>query len=104
MKRVIQTALAILMIISAMSLVFVGCGGGGGPTGNETIKIKVGRTYPLMPGYWGAPAANDSAFKWEDSLDYSRLPAGMDTTGACLLPPAGYGQLGDELAGSLAGL
>jgi len=70
MRRGIQIALAILMIISAMSLAFVGCGGGDeGPTGNETIKIKAGRTYPLLPGYWGAPAANDSAYKWEEAVE-----------------------------------
>ncbi len=68
-KKRIQIALAVLMIVSAVSLVFVGCGGGGGPAGNETIKIKVGRTYPLLPGYWGAPSANDSAYKWEEAVE-----------------------------------
>ncbi|MGB2799336.1 MAG: hypothetical protein WBC82_05795, partial [Dehalococcoidia bacterium] len=62
-RKGIQIALAVLMIVSAAAvLALTGCGGGdGGPTGNETIKIKAGRTYPLLPGYWGAPAANDSA-------------------------------------------
>ncbi len=72
MRRGIQTALAILMVISAMSLAFIGCGGGdgdGGPVGNETIKLKFSQPHPALPGYFGSPASEGSIYYWEEAVE-----------------------------------
>ncbi|MGB2798850.1 MAG: hypothetical protein WBC82_03270 [Dehalococcoidia bacterium] len=70
-RKGIQIALAVLMIVSAAAvLAFTGCGGGdGGPTGNETIKLKYASTLPIMAGYWGSPSANSTTYKWEEAVE-----------------------------------
>ena len=69
MRRGIQIALAVLMIVSAAGLVFVGCGGGGGPAGNETIVLKYSQPHPALPGYFGSPASESSIYYWEKAVE-----------------------------------
>ena len=70
-RKGIQIALAVLMIVSAAAvLAFTGCGGGdGGPTGDETIKIKYSQPHPAIPGYWGSPASEASMYYWEEAVE-----------------------------------
>ena len=70
-RKVIQIALAVLMIVSAAaSLALVGCGGGGeGPIGNETIKLKFSQPHPALPGFWGSPASEGTIYYWEEAVE-----------------------------------
>ncbi len=69
-RKVIQIALAVLMIVSAAaSMALVGCGGGEGPVGNETIKLKFAISFPNLPSYWGAPPSENSDLDWEEAIE-----------------------------------
>ncbi|MFW6125565.1 MAG: TRAP transporter substrate-binding protein [Chloroflexota bacterium] len=68
-KRGIQIALAVVLVAAALSPVFAACGGGGAPTGNETIKIRYAAVLPITPGYFGAPASESSSYYWEEAVE-----------------------------------
>jgi TRAP-type C4-dicarboxylate transport system substrate-binding protein len=69
MRRGIQIALALVMVVSAGSLLLVGCGGGGGPAGNETIVLRYSQPHPSIPGYFGTPASESNMYYWEDAVE-----------------------------------
>jgi len=67
-RKGIQIALAVVLVVTAASLAFTGCGGGG-PTGNETTKIKISLTLPDIPGYFGAPISEGGSRYYEEAVE-----------------------------------
>ena len=67
-RQGIQIIIAVVLVITAASLAFTGCGGVG-PTGNETTKIKIALTLPEIPGYFGGPISESGSRYYETAIE-----------------------------------
>ena len=67
-RQGIQIIIAVVLLVTAASLAFIGCSGVG-PTGNETTKIKIALVLPEIPGYFGGSISEGGSRYYERAVE-----------------------------------